>query len=99
MQLFVTSTENYAVRRHCGRRKEWKVPVMKGPRVGALVEVHAQEFILEVAKVSTPIRQRSGPGDVRAGLDLLQLLAVGERNDVQQGIAPTEDGSAFRHGR
>src|ERR1035441_8536070 len=64
---------------------------MERPGFLAGLQVHTKQLILVLSEIGAPVGQGHGAGDVGPRFKLLQLLAVGERDDVEQPVAPAED--------
>ena len=91
MQALVATAEDHEILRHRGRGEIRKRAVLVAPRDLARDGVDAEEFVFVVAHVNLAVRDRRGAADVSAGLDLLDLFAIRERDDVQQRVAAAEN--------
>src|SRR6266446_719589 len=96
MQLLVSPAKHNAIRGHSRRREIRKVSVAERPKIGPLLEIDAKKGVLVMPKVGAVLVKGHGCGNRSASLDFLNLLAVGERDDVEQFVASAEDGAAIR---
>src|SRR5207248_543409 len=95
VQLFVPPAKHDAVRGERGRREVREVSIAVGPQISALFDVNAKEGIFIMAEIGAVAVESRRAGNVSAGFNFFDLLAVRQRDDMEQGIASPEDSLAF----
>src|SRR4051812_12363098 len=96
MQLLVPPAKHNSVRGQSGRREIREIPVVERPKVGPLFQIDAKKGVLIVPKVGAVLGQLHGGGDGCAAFDFLNLLTVGEGDDVEQFVATAKNSATIR---